>query len=225
MCYNNNNYIELFVIEFFMYVRHCCTDMWVRSFQVCFVYTNNYYKRTIIIHYLHLTDKKMATAPPLLPEPLVSPPEAPGQSQVIVRPMLTTAAKNFKPLTNCKSILKPSKDKITREDLPVKGSRCFLLHGLLTDKECSHYVKECEKIGFSELSGLFPAEYRSNDRVLSINQELVDALWVRLEPFLTRREVVRVRPMGFGNEGTWKPFRLNECCKFGRYRYMHAIHV
>src|SRR4051794_1678021 len=33
----------------------------------------------------------------------------------------------------------------------------------------------------------------------------------------TRKDVMRVRPMCFGNGGTWKPIRLNECFKFGRY--------
>ncbi len=108
--------------------------------------------------------------------------------------------------------------KVTREDLKVPDSRCFLLHGLLTPSECAHYITETEKIGYSNLSDLFPTDYRSNDRVLSICKPLVDDLWRRLEPTLTRNEVIRVKPIGFGNEGTWKPFRLNECCKFGRYK-------
>ena len=107
---------------------------------------------------------------------------------------------------------------LVREDLEVPGSRCFLLHGLLTPAECEHYVTETEKIGYSDLSDLFPSDYRSNDRVLSICEPLVEELWRRIEPSLTRKEVVRVRPIGFGNGGTWKPFRLNECCKFGKYK-------
>ena len=106
---------------------------------------------------------------------------------------------------------------VTREDLEVPDSRCFLLHGLLTPAECVHYITETEKTGYSDLSNVFPADYRSNDRVLSICEPLVEELWRRIEPSLTRKEVIRVRPVGFGNEGTWKPFRLNECCKFGRY--------
>ncbi len=106
---------------------------------------------------------------------------------------------------------------MTREDLTVPGAQCFLLHGLLTEAECTHYITETEKIGYSGLSDVFPTDYRSNDRVLSICDPLADELWKRIEPLITRKEVISVRPMGFGNEGTWKPFRLNECCKFGRY--------
>jgi len=30
-------------------------------------------------------------------------------------------------------------------------------------------------------------------------------------------DIMRVRPVCFGNGGTWKPTRLNECFKFGKY--------
>ena len=160
----------------------------------------------------------MATPSVLLPEP-VRARGAANEPEIIVRPMLTTAQKNFKDVGHCDSVLsQATPQEITRQDLNVPGSRCFLLHGLLTPEECRHYISETEKIGYSDLSDLFPAVYRSNDRMLAICEPLVECLWRRIEPFLTRKEVIRVRPIGFGNEGTWKPFRLNECCKFGRYR-------
>ena len=161
---------------------------------------------------------KPTTASTSLPQPIVSL-GSDDQPKIIVRPMLTTAQKNFKKVCHCQSILACEvPDNITRQELNVPGSRCFVLHNLLTAEECSHYIQETERIGYSDLSGLFPAEYRSNDRLLSLCEQLVDCLWKRIEPFLTRREVIRVRPIGFGNEGTWKPFRLNECCKFGKYK-------
>lgn len=154
----------------------------------------------------------------LLPEPLVAQGTA-KEPKIVVRPMLTTSQKNFRDVKHPQSILSPGRPpKTTREDLNVPGARCFLLHSLLSSEECCHYVKETEKIGYSDLSGLFPPEYRSNERVLAICQPLVDCLWKRLQPHLSRKEVIRIRPVGFGNEGTWKPFRLNECCKFGKYK-------
>ena len=141
--------------------------------------------------------------------------------KVTVRPMLTTSQKNFRDVQHPSSILSPNSTlspAITRDDLMVRGARCFLLHSLLSPEECQHYIKDTERIGYTDLLDLFPPEYRSNDRVLSICQPLVDTLWNRLQPHLTRSEVIRIRPIGFGNEGTWKPFRLNECCKFGKYK-------
>ena len=160
----------------------------------------------------------MAVASAILPEPIVSPGND-KEPEIIVRPMLTTAQKNFKDVRHCDSVLSCKiPENTSRQDLNVPGSRCFLLHDLLTEEECRHYIKETERIGYSDLSDVFPADYRSNDRVLAICEPLTECLWKRVEPFLTRREVIRVRPMGFGNDGTWKPFRLNECCKFGRYK-------
>ena len=157
----------------------------------------------------------------VLPESVVAQGTA-KEPTIIVRPMLTTSQKNFRDVQHPPSILSSSStpSEITREDLDVPGARCFLLHSLLSSDECRHYVQVTEKIGYSDLSGLFPPEYRSNERVLAICQPLVDCLWTRLQPHLSRKEVVCVRPIGFGNEGTWKPFRLNECCKFGKYKYV-----
>ena len=156
----------------------------------------------------------------LLPTPLVYPGRTSDhEPEIVIRPMLTTAQKNFQDVHHCDSILHgDTTENINREELDVPGARCFLLHGLLAPNECQHYISETERIGYSDLSGLFPSDYRSNDRVLAICKPLVECLWRRIEPYLTRREVIRIRPVGFGNEGTWKPFRLNECCKFGRYK-------
>ena len=141
------------------------------------------------------------------------------RSCVRVRPMLTTSQKNFRDVQHPRSILSQKGwNKISREDMKVSGARCFLLHSLLSPEECQHYIKDTERIGYSDLLSLFAPEYRSNERVLAICQPLVDCLWKRLQSHLTRKEVIRIRPIGFGNKGTWKPFRLNECCKFGKYK-------
>ena len=160
-------------------------------------------------------------SPAVLPEPVVA--EASGEEpQIIIRPMLTTSQKHFRDVQHCPSILTLAvPPSISRKDLKVPGSRCFLLHGLLTLEECNFYIRETERVGYSDLSGVFPPEYRCNDRVLAICPPLADCLWKRIEAHLSRREVIRVRPIGFGNEGTWKPFRLNECCKFGKYKLVH----
>ena len=162
--------------------------------------------------------KPQFAKPNVLPEPLVHP-GACGEPTVVIRPMLTTAKKNLRTVRDCSTIQScylPS--DITREELDVPGSRCFLLHSVLTPDECAHYIQETEQVGYEDLTRLFPVKYRSNDRVLSICNPLVECLWRRIEPLLTRKEVICIRPVGFGNEGTWKPFRLNECCKFGKYK-------
>jgi hypothetical protein len=138
--------------------------------------------------------------------------------RITVRPMLTTSQKNFRDIKDCVSVLE-AHTNVQRKDIELgPGSRCFLLHGLLTREECHFYIEETERVGFSSLSDLFDSEYRSNNRLLSISDNLAEGLYRRLEPHLERRDIVRIRPVGFGNEGTWKPHRLNECFKFGKYQ-------
>jgi hypothetical protein len=125
--------------------------------------------------------------------------------------MLTTSQKNFKTLKHCPSLVRGQLPDCTgtvrsaqRENIDLPGSRCFLLHGLLTPEECAFYVEETERVGYSTLSDLFKSEYRSNDRLLSISEELADGLYERLESHLERRDIIRVRPVGFGNENYFR---------------------
>lgn len=98
------------------------------------------------------------------------------------------------------------------------ASSCFLISNLMSKKECQHYINEAEKVGFSSLEDEYPSNYRSNDRVLVYNKNLAKSLWLRIAPHLQFKDVVRIHPLDFGNEGVWRPVGLNACFKFGRYR-------
>ena len=77
----------------------------------------------------------------------------------------------------------------------------------------------------------FKENYHNNDRVLVLSESQASILWERIEPceevdvlrlslFLSLSrvlDILRVRPMCFGNGGTWKSIKLNECFKFGKY--------
>jgi hypothetical protein len=102
--------------------------------------------------------------------------------------------------------------------VPVPDARVFLLHNLLTPSECAHYIAETEEIQYRDLTAEFADDYRSSQRILVLSPQLSDLLWRRMSPQLHRSDVIRVRPMCFGNGGTWKPSRLNECFKFGKYQ-------
>ena len=139
------------------------------------------------------------------------------EKKIIIKPMLETAKENFIPLPFCRSFNgRPT--NIKREELVnIPNGHCFILNNLLTPEECDFYIKECEKVGFSCLADQFPSYYRINDRVLTLSFEMADAIFARMEPLLTRNDVIRIRPIGFGNEGTWRPIRLNECFKIMKY--------
>lgn len=85
----------------------------------------------------------------------------------------------------------------------MAGSRCFVVHDLLTQSECEGLIKASEEAGYSNLIKEFPSAYRNNQRVMSLDEELADALWKRIEPTLCRRDVIRVRPFGSGNQGKY----------------------
>ena len=61
----------------------------------------------------------------------------------------------------------------------------FVLEGLLTNEECEFYIKESEKAGMESLEGIFPKEYRSNDRLLTLSIPAAHALFHRILPFLS----------------------------------------
>lgn len=44
----------------------------------------------------------------------------------------------------------------------------FLLENVFSKEECNDYIKETEKAGYDSLISEYPAEYRSNDRLLTI---------------------------------------------------------
>uniref|UniRef100_A0A6B2L1V9 F-box domain-containing protein n=1 Tax=Arcella intermedia TaxID=1963864 RepID=A0A6B2L1V9_9EUKA len=46
---------------------------------------------------------------------------------------------------------------------------------------------------------------------------LADDLWKSVAPYFKRKDILRMIPIGFGNEGIWRPKRLNECIKFNKY--------
>ncbi|KAI6647682.1 hypothetical protein LOD99_8647 [Oopsacas minuta] len=139
------------------------------------------------------------------------------EKEITTKPMLETAKENFIPLPLCES-LKATHSNINRKELSdIPNCHSFILNNLLTPKECEFFIRECEKVGFGSLSNKFPTYYRVNDRILTLSHEMADAIFARIEPLLTRHDVIRIRPIGFGNEGTWRPIRLNECIKIMKY--------
>lgn len=124
-----------------------------------------------------------------------------------------------------------TKTKMERQEVdlgPSSNARCFILTDVLTPTECARLIHAAKRAatndrqdgggGWEKLSRLFASEYRGGDRLLVMDEPLAHELWQRIKPGLTRDDVLRVRPIGFGNAGTWRPFRLNECLKLVRYK-------
>lgn len=142
---------------------------------------------------------------------------APPAPPVRHEEMLQIDPKYCDRLRHAHSMKSAQPQPISREQLPVPGARAFVLHDVMTEKECSHYVKETEELQYRDLAGEFEPDYRSNQRILVLSPKLADSIWARLAPQLQRDDVFRIKPMGHGNMGTWLPYRLNECIKMGKY--------
>ncbi len=88
------------------------------------------------------------------------------------------------PLSILKEENNPDLEKrIKRRDL-FCSENAFLLENVLTKEECDFYINETEKKGFERLSEFFPKEYRNNDRLLTLNQQVANKLFQRILPHL-----------------------------------------
>ncbi|KAL0481886.1 PKHD-type hydroxylase [Acrasis kona] len=95
---------------------------------------------------------------------------------------------------------------VTRTDLSVPGA--FLLHEVLSEEECAHFIKETEALQYEDCYGFHPS-YRSNKRVIVNDIGLADLILERTKEFL---------PLQYEVEGEmWKAKCLNPQWRFCRY--------
>eukprot|EP01090_Pellita_catalonica_P016090 TRINITY_DN4525_c0_g1_i1.p1 TRINITY_DN4525_c0_g1~~TRINITY_DN4525_c0_g1_i1.p1 ORF type:complete len:236 (+),score=32.07 TRINITY_DN4525_c0_g1_i1:135-842(+) len=93
----------------------------------------------------------------------------------------------------------------------------FMIENFLTTTECQHYIATTEKTGYDSLAKQFKTDYRLSDRLLILDEPFAHALWQRAEQFFQQDDVFKIRPIGFSNDGIWRPIRFNECIKFNKY--------
>lgn len=138
------------------------------------------------------------------------------------KPMLTTNSQKFKTikiglLYNLKNESYPPKNQDLRKDVPISSGHVFTIHNLFSRDECNDLIQQTEKFGYENLVKEFDPTFRNNERVMVKSQELSDIMWKRISPYFRRDDIFRLIPIGFGNEGTWRPYRVNECIKFSKY--------
>lgn len=102
---------------------------------------------------------------------------------------------------------------------------CFVVNPLMTENECDELVDELEKMHFQSLKNEFPEEERNNRRIMVLNEELAALIWKRVEAHFDVDDVLFIKPIGFGNEGCWRPSGLNECLKFSKYEKVVVLGV
>ena len=110
-----------------------------------------------------------------------------------------------------------SRSAPSRAALDVSGARCAHLSSLLSPAECHAIVEAATTLGFASVDWEYSASYRDCDRVVAESEPLAELLWQRLRPLLRREDIEGVRPTGWGNEGTWRPTKLNRLIRVSRY--------
>ena len=63
----------------------------------------------------------------------------------------------------------------------------------------------------------YPPEYRNSQRLIVMSDDLAANLFGRLINHFQEKELLAIKPMGFGADGVWVPVRLNPCFMFSRY--------
>ncbi|WP_169977710.1 prolyl hydroxylase family protein [Tautonia rosea] len=93
----------------------------------------------------------------------------------------------------------------------IVGDQVFVIRGFLSPEECSRFIAEFERIGFSEapvttrFGAIRMPDIRDNDRLIVDDTGLAAHWFERATPFLPRRI------------GSWELSGLNE--RFRSYRY------
>ena len=138
-----------------------------------------------------------------------------------VKEMLWTSPRNFKMIDPPKSLIEENQPEgmipIKREDFQVESNVVFTAEGILSPQECDYFIQKTEQAGYEDLTRQFEKEYRGAETILVLDEQMADSVWKRVQQTLKDEDLLLIKPMGFGNEGTWKASRLNQCFKFSKY--------
>ncbi|XP_041354681.1 uncharacterized protein LOC121372442 [Gigantopelta aegis] len=117
----------------------------------------------------------------------------------------------------------PCYDKLVKQsDICDFGDQGFLLHNLMSSKECQHYIETGEISGFRELR-TSQRSYRDCQRIIFESSGLASVLWERIKDFLkditvegdpSKQHIHGVKCLV---QGTWEPHRLNKVFRLCRY--------
>ena len=115
----------------------------------------------------------------------------------------------------------PEYQPFNRVDI-LDDNRCFLLHNLLSPKECQYFINACETLGLEELGNSVSKGYRNHTRCVVIGPRISEWLWKRLKPAIEDITLLTddYKQTGLGHrlEGHWKPVGLNDCWRMSKYQ-------
>eukprot|EP00746_Dinoflagellata_sp_MGD_P121307 gnl/MRDRNA2_/MRDRNA2_56516_c0_seq1.p1 gnl/MRDRNA2_/MRDRNA2_56516_c0~~gnl/MRDRNA2_/MRDRNA2_56516_c0_seq1.p1 ORF type:complete len:1062 (-),score=173.32 gnl/MRDRNA2_/MRDRNA2_56516_c0_seq1:174-3071(-) len=119
-------------------------------------------------------------------------------------------------------------DVLSDRSVPLLGQRrrelavghagiAFAVDQFLSKQECLHLIAAAEGAGLDSVSWEYDPKYRDCRRAIFHDTKAAGELWRRLLPLLCRDDLHEVRPIGWGTDGVWAPYGVNECLRISRY--------
>lgn len=106
------------------------------------------------------------------------------------------------------------KSKMDQSTFPVRN--LFGVENILTADECkwlTNYATNDDNF-WQEIKREYPKEHRQGRRALVMNQTIADCIWQRLKPHFLSQDVAKIKPVGFGTMGDWRPVAVNPMLRF-----------
>ena len=109
---------------------------------------------------------------------------------------------------------------ITKTDI-LDDNMAFVLHNVLSKKECDQIIEYGEKEGFKSLASEYSPNYRKSERINVDDNEFGDILLKRVKPFLTEKvKLTKQTKTHYIYDkicGTWKLDKINPWFRLCKY--------
>lgn len=116
-------------------------------------------------------------------------------------------AREIEVKTNWSNILDKHVPTLTARQ--IDGHEVWLVDGLFSEAECATLLEEAEMHGFGTTN--YPKSYRGNLRLTTVDPNLANVVWQRLQPL-----VPSVLTVGKSDD-EWHAIGLNECWRLAKY--------
>ena len=108
-------------------------------------------------------------------------------------------------------------ENVTMEDVNVSSKSLYILKNVLTKNECDQLIENSNP-HYQSLDQEFLKSERQNNRVISLNSDFATIIYNRIRNFVFDDPKIKsVIPCGFGTDGIWEPYKINDCFRFNQY--------
>ena len=93
----------------------------------------------------------------------------------------------------------------------------IVIPDLLTKTECANIIANTTNY-YSDLSSEYLQTDRQAERILNMNKNMAEIIYGRIKDIVEDEcNQIKLKPYGFGTDGTWVPIGLNDCFRHSKY--------